>query len=536
MVQLVAGVSPTREFVSAIEARTDGNPFYIKELTRLLRDNGQLDDTTRTITAEDVPYAVSGVIRSRMAGLPRATRSALTAAALLGTEFTLTTVAQLLGSPAGQAAADLEPALRAGLIASGNPDQFRFSHGLVRDAVAAQLTGIDRNRMHADIARMYAAQDSPTVKDSFAGADHAWRAGAELQTDTALALLDRALETAWERFAYAEVVNLTMHGLDVCARLGPGEAQRERESDLWLQLTSVAAVTKGQNSKEVREALSRLAKVRTRQGQFALEAAFRCLEASGSGRYPEAAILAEGLVTLYEQTADPIAGSGGHYMLGLVRFCQGAVAEAAASIDTLIDRVPVVDWQRHGHLSAFDVRGYGVATWIAAIRGDESAVDLSVARGINLADARNDLFGRSIVRISALQARAILGQVPGTVDMARQVHKELVEHGVNQLAASARIIEAWAEAMGPGRPDTAENLRAAIALHAQDNTRIFLPLYYLLLADTEAAQGRTAAAATALDTAATVAENTGERVWDEQLAVRRQNLRTASRSSGPVRT
>ncbi|MFN8072769.1 MAG: BTAD domain-containing putative transcriptional regulator [Mycobacterium sp.] len=530
LIENVSGVTPTCDFAGSVAARTGGNPFFIRELTRLLHDNGRLDDATRAIAGEDVPEAVSGVIRYRMAGLPRATRSALLVAALLGTEFRLTVAADALRSTPTRVAQDLEPARRVGLVANSDPDRFKFSHGLVRDAVAAQVGGLKRAQIHADIARAYAASDSAAVEDSFAGGGHAWQAGSELDTEMALRLLDRARAAAWQRSAYREVAGLSVQGLEVCTRLKPGDVRREREADLWLQLLSVQALTKGQNSKEVRDALSRLSRIGSRTGQFTLEAAFRCLEASGSGRYHEAAILADGLIAVYADADDPIAGSAGYYLRGLVEFFRGALDKSTEAIETLTEHLPTVEWQRHGHLAAFDVRGYGVAAWTSAVRGEKAAVDAWVQRGIALAEARNDLFGRAIVRISALQARAIMGHSAGTAALAREVYDELTELGINQLATSARVIEHWSNAMGPGGYDTADAVREAIDKHTEDGTRIFLPMYYLLLADTEMAQGRSGAASAALDCAESIAAATGERVWDEQRAARRLRLRAAASS------
>ena len=541
LIENVSGVTPTCDFVGSVAARTGGNPFFIRELTRLLHDSGRLDDATRAIAGEDVPAAVSGVIRYRMAGLPPATRSALLVAALLGTEFRLSVAADALRSPATQTAQDLEPARRVGLIASSDPDRFRFSHGLVRDAVAAQVGGLKRAQIHADIARAYAAYDSAAVEDSFAGGGHAWQAGSELETEMALRLLDRARTAAWERSAYREVAGLSAQGLEVCARLEPGDVRREREADLWLQLLSVQALTKGQNSKEVRDALSRLSRIGSRTGHCALEAAFRCLEASGSGRYREAAIMADGLIAVYADADDPIAGSAGYYLRGLVEFFRGALDESTAAIETLTEKLPMVEWQRHGHLAAFDVRGYGVAAWTSAVRGETAAVDAWVQRGIALAEARNDLFGKAIVRISALQARAIMGHCTGTAALAREVYDELTDLGINQLAASAQVIEQWSNAMGPESPDTAAAVREAIDKHTADGTRIFLPMYYLLLADAEMVQGRSDAASAALDAAESIAAATGERVWDDQRAARRLRLRAdpftaaSSRRDGGLR-
>ena len=148
LIEDVAGHVPSPEFVHSVERRTGGNPFYIKELTRLLCDSGRLGEAADGVIGEDVPHAVSGVIRRRMSALAPSTRSALTVAALRGAEFSVAGVAEVLDEPATQVAASLQAAMRAGLIAelAGQPGRCRFSHGLVRDAVAAQLSGQPRVR------------------------------------------------------------------------------------------------------------------------------------------------------------------------------------------------------------------------------------------------------------------------------------------------------------------------------------------------------------------------------------------------------
>ncbi|MCV7082879.1 hypothetical protein [Mycolicibacterium insubricum] len=97
LIQNVAGAPPSTALVDSVERRTGGNPFYITELTRMLRDSGRLSDSS--FGADDVPDAVAGVIRRRMAELPMPTRAALTVAALLGGEFSVDIAAEVLGRP-----------------------------------------------------------------------------------------------------------------------------------------------------------------------------------------------------------------------------------------------------------------------------------------------------------------------------------------------------------------------------------------------------------------------------------------------------
>ncbi len=77
-----------------------------------------------------------------------------------------------------------------------------------------------------------------------------------------------------------------------------------------------------------------------------------------------------------------------------------------------------------------------------------------------------------------------------------------------------------------GRAST-ESLSPAAAFEYLNAIRALLPMYYLLLADIEIADGRLDTAREAVGAAATIAAATGEPLWDRQLAARREKLRAA---------
>lgn len=528
LIAAVAGIDPRPDLVDSVHDRTGGNPFYVRELVRLLHDHGELESSTGSIAGIDVPDAVSGVVRRRLAGLPAATRSALLVAAMMGGEFSTVIAAAALGVAPAQLVEDLDAAVEAGLLLDVTPSRMRFSHGIIRDAVADHVASAGRARLHASIARAYDALGGATPDDRFAAADHAWRAGPHVDTDTALALLDQARTAAWAGSGYRQVADLCTRTLDVLARTEAATAIRmDREAALWLQLVSVQAVTRGQNSAVVRDALIRLRAGRSNGTLFSVAAAFSALEASGSARHRDVALMADGLIADFADSADPVAGSAGYYLRALSAFFRADLDASSEAIATLLTAVPDVDVGTYGHLAAFDVRAHGVAAWTAAIRGDRTIAKIWVERGQVLAQSRADAFGRFVVDVSELQARAILGDVDGTAELAAGVDATLRGAGIDQLAASARIVEGWARAVGAERSDTADAMRDAIAVHAQGGTRIFLPMYHLLLADALIAHGRLTDAAIAVGAAETTAAATGERIWRDLTAARRGTLSAA---------
>ena len=90
-----------------------------------------------------------------------------------------------------------------------------------------------------------------------ATADHAWRAGSELDADLGLDILDTVIGRGLARSAYADVTVHTSHALDICRRMPPKPEALERQAKLWLNLAGMRSILHGQSSGLVNEALQR---------------------------------------------------------------------------------------------------------------------------------------------------------------------------------------------------------------------------------------------------------------------------------------
>lgn len=522
------GVTPGDGLVASVHARTGGNPFYARELVRLLADHGRLEDFDSGIDGgADVPEAVSGVIRRRMSRLPQATRTLLQVAAVIGTEFSATRLATVTESSVIEATISLLPACEAGLIVRVPAQQngFRFSHGLVRDAVAAETTGVDREVLHADIARAYAKELGETAsQDAIDGAHHAREAAAELDAATALLLFDRARADAWSRSAYREVAELDRHALAVCARMPTGSYRFDREVNLQLQLASVEAVVSGQSSAKVLHDMRHSASAAHEALQSTAAVAMGCLEACGTGRLHDAAVLSDSLVEFFSATGDPIAGAAGFYVRAFIRFLRGTLDSAVASVRDLQSAVPPVDPKIYGALASFEVLAYAVDAHCSALRGEVDAARHILARGIALGNERDDAFGTVVLRVADIQMSAMIGDPDGVASRAADVVTLLTELGIEQFIGGARLIHGWAQAVGLDCRDTVDEMHAAMALHGQGGRRVFSPLYYALLSDATAAHRDVDDARACLTQAEQIAGATGEHVWDAQLSARRLRL------------
>ncbi len=151
----VATAPPSPEQAGDLRARTDGNPFFVVEFARLAEQRGDLS----ALLAEDhPPTAVTEVLARRVERLPATTVTALRAAAVLGRQFDLDTLAAATGIDSDQLLDTVEPAQAAGLVREAGVDRFLFAHALVRDTLYNALTPSRRGRLHVRVAGILAGR------------------------------------------------------------------------------------------------------------------------------------------------------------------------------------------------------------------------------------------------------------------------------------------------------------------------------------------------------------------------------------------
>ena len=146
-----SGAEPDEQLVGVVHDRSDGNPFFVVELARLLGGGRR--------AAKGVPSGVRDVLRRRLGGLPEAAGAILLVAAVVGREFDLDVVAAVSGLDGDAALDAVEAALLSGLVVEDTAvGRFRFGHALVREAIYYEVSGLRRARMHARVAEALAGR------------------------------------------------------------------------------------------------------------------------------------------------------------------------------------------------------------------------------------------------------------------------------------------------------------------------------------------------------------------------------------------
>ena len=270
LIQHASGRTPPGQLVTEVHARTGGNPLFVTEMVRLLESQRGLDPT-----ALGVPKGVRLVIGQRLGQLTETSRAVLEVAAVLGREFEIEAVGQVLGAANADVTPALDDAIGVGLVvaAPGGPGRLRFSHALVRDALYDFLPAGRRIELHRRVgealeARYAHRQEHHFTELAFHFYEGLSRAGAAKAVEYARAAARRAAgQLAFEEAA--RLYRLALDALELSGTADPalrcelllaqGDAQARAGSVATAKRTfleaAVIARREGMNERLARAAL-----------------------------------------------------------------------------------------------------------------------------------------------------------------------------------------------------------------------------------------------------------------------------------------
>ncbi|WP_437985760.1 AAA family ATPase [Sorangium sp. So ce117] len=149
----------------AVQKKTGGNPFFVKEFVRPLHDRGVLAYAAGSgwrwdlaaIDALGYTDNVADLMVRTIARLPPATVKALNLAAAIGNRFDLDVLAAVNECSPEDAYARLDPAVSEGLVIAGRGG-YRFAHDKVQEGAYAMIPEADRPAFHLRIGRLLAGK------------------------------------------------------------------------------------------------------------------------------------------------------------------------------------------------------------------------------------------------------------------------------------------------------------------------------------------------------------------------------------------
>src|SRR3954447_11412453 len=160
-IEVRSGAAADPRLVEAAYARTDGNPFFLGEVMRLLVSEGALDPER----ALGVPQGVRDVIGRRLDRLSEATRASLAVAAVIGRDFGLDVLQRASGQSADDVLDALDEAVDAQVVLTGTAARFRFAHALVRETIYDDIGSVKRLRLHLKVGEALEAVQAAHVAE-----------------------------------------------------------------------------------------------------------------------------------------------------------------------------------------------------------------------------------------------------------------------------------------------------------------------------------------------------------------------------------
>jgi DNA-binding winged helix-turn-helix (wHTH) protein/predicted ATPase len=246
-----------------INARTDGIPLFVEEMTKAILEARSEAVAERTVAAVPspepaLPPSLQASLMARLDRLGPAKETAQTGAAI-GREFSQALLAAVMRKPEAELSAALDRLVEAGLLfRQGVPPHatYLFKHALVRDAAYGTLLREPRRALHARIAETLEAEfaeiaaSRPEIL-----ARHCTEAGL---IEKAAGLWGKAGQRSIERSALVEAVEQFTRALELIATLPTTPALRRDEIRFQAALIAPLGHVKGFAAPEVKTAAERV--------------------------------------------------------------------------------------------------------------------------------------------------------------------------------------------------------------------------------------------------------------------------------------
>jgi class 3 adenylate cyclase/tetratricopeptide (TPR) repeat protein len=168
---LLRDVDAAEPLITLAIERGGGNPLFLEEVARTLRDGGAEVRRTARLEMElrrsknRVPETLNGVISARIDALPDPAKRLLQAASVIGRPFDLALMECI--EPESEAPLEtlLAELLQRGLLGRASDQSLEFRHVLVREVAYGQLLAARRRELHGRCAQALKELGLPSTPD-----------------------------------------------------------------------------------------------------------------------------------------------------------------------------------------------------------------------------------------------------------------------------------------------------------------------------------------------------------------------------------
>jgi DNA-binding SARP family transcriptional activator/tetratricopeptide (TPR) repeat protein len=241
LVRALLGEGIRDEVVTPVAEGAEGNPLFLEERLASLMETRALVRTDGGGWRLDigapgqVPEALERLVRSRVDRLEPLARDVITAASVLGDDFSLSALANVtdLGERLNSAVLELTESGLVVEVGVSADKAYRFRHSLIQQAIYKGLLRHQRRRLHARAAWGLETLSAGRLEEAAALLGHHFALAGEVER--AHHYLDVAGDHAASVFANDEAVTLYRRALEVLGTASRGDLVLEAVQQ-WLKL------------------------------------------------------------------------------------------------------------------------------------------------------------------------------------------------------------------------------------------------------------------------------------------------------------
>jgi adenylate cyclase len=241
---------PPPPLVRRFMEQTGGNPLFVAELFRYLKEEGRLFDTKNRwrrdveFGAGDVPESLRIVLERRLQRISDGTREVLKAASVIGRHFELDLLAAVADVDDDALVSALDEAEQSRLLSGPSGRQeiaWRFPHDLIRQALAAPMSQLRRQRLHLRIADAMARLETPARPYTSEIAHHLYSAGRMADGERTSRALMQVGDAAYSLYATEDAIVHYRRALEVLQDVAGGAAMQLRVDERLADLQALVA-------------------------------------------------------------------------------------------------------------------------------------------------------------------------------------------------------------------------------------------------------------------------------------------------------
>jgi tetratricopeptide (TPR) repeat protein len=337
-----AELAPLRRII--IE-KTEGNPLFMEEIFQALLEDGSLRRNgsvklVRPVEQLRLPPTVQGILAARIDHLRSEEKELLQTLAVIGAEFQLSLVRQVVHLPPERLDRMLSSLQSAEFVyeqpAAGGVE-YTFKHALTHDVAYNSLLTERRKLLHERTARAIEALCADRLEDHLPElANHFDRSD---NVPKAVEYLARTGARAAQQMAHAEAIGYFNRALELLRRLPEGAVRDRQELDLQMALNWSSFLAIGLRAPEREHALVRARELCERLGENT-----RLMEALvelahfrfNQGDFGGALELGEIVLATAQQANASEMLAGAHFVLGLVMFATGQLPAAREHLERAV--------------------------------------------------------------------------------------------------------------------------------------------------------------------------------------------------------